>query len=318
MLARPGDKLGVLVMEEEMNLVCLRYSVPVFLSAALASILFLFVAASTPFPWLDLLFLYVLVSATVTAAIFAFRTVIHGSGTTFNIFELGIAGLSASGMSLVVAVLGLFLSGIIDYIKGDPWIGELESPEEEIQRIVAELDLSENVYSDAVQLFEKVADFGLLKGRNISEIVPAIIYITARENNEPKTLEEVSEVARASKKEIGRAYRHIGRNTEIPIRPSHPADFLDDFASKMRLGDNVVERADEIVEGAVQSSVVSGKSPAGIAVSALYLASHIEGERRSMNDMSRTLGITTVTIRNRSKDLIDALGLEDYPEHLDS
>ncbi len=274
-------------------------------------------SASSPFLWLEIVSLYLLVSTTVTISIFVFRTMVHGFETTFNIFEIGIAGLSASGMSIFVAILGLFLSGIINYARGNEWVADLESPEQEIQRIVSELDLSEEVYRDSIDLFEKVSDFGLLRGRNISEIIPAIIYIAARDRNEPRTLEEVSETARASKKEIGRAYRHIGRNTEIPIRPSHPADFLNDFASKMSLGEDVRKRAGDLIEEAVEASVVSGKSPAGIAVSALYLSAHMEGDRRSMNDMSRTLGITTVTIRNRSKDLVEALDLEDYPEHLE-
>jgi len=305
-------------MGDEMNLLCLKYSIPVFMFASLAAIIFLAVQSAPVFPWLELLFIYIVVSAAVAVAVFALRTAVHGFKTTLNIFELGIAGLSASGMSLLIAILGLFLSGIIDYLGGEKWTRDLESPEQEIQRLVSELGMSEEVYNSSIELYEKISDFGLLKGRSISEIVPAIIYIAGRDNNEPRTLEEVSEASRASKKEIGRAYRYIGRNTEIPIRPSHPADFLDDFASKMSLSDDVKESAENIVEEAVESDVVSGKSPAGIAVSALYLAAHIEGERRSMNDMSRTLGITTVTIRNRSKDLVDELGIKEYPEHLEA
>jgi len=236
-----------------------------------------------------------------------------------NIFEMSIAALSALGFALPVAIIGLFITGIdrMDYEGVERWLPEIKGPEEEIQRIITELELSETVYNRALRFLEISANYGLMKGRPISEMAPAMVYIAAREENEPRTLEEVSQSARASKKEIGRAYRYIGRNTDISIVPPSPLDYVGRFADRMALSQDVKTRASMMVEKAEEISITSGKSPGGIAASALYLAAYMEGEDRTMRDMADTLGMTSATIRNRSKDLIAALDLVDYPEHLE-
>lgn len=306
--------------DDQFNAVCLKYSIPAFLAALTAGMLFTSTQATPRFPWTAFFTAYILASLAAVVLVFALRTSVLGMESTTNLFELSIAALSAIGFSLPIAILGLFLAGIgeIDYEGAEKWLPEIKSSEEEIQRIIAELDLSEDIYFRAMELMEEVTDYGLTKGRPASEMAPAIVYIAAREGREPRTLEDVSQVARSSKKEIGRAYRHIGRNTGVSIRPPSPEEYLDRFADKMGLSMDVKNRARIMVEQSEEKTVTSGKSPGGIAISALYLAAHIEGENRTMKDMSDTLGITSATIRNRSKDLVDALDLQEYPEHLQS
>ncbi|MFB6294469.1 MAG: sigma factor-like helix-turn-helix DNA-binding protein, partial [Candidatus Nanohaloarchaea archaeon] len=60
--------------------------------------------------------------------------------------------------------------------------------------------------------------------------------------------------------------------------------------------------------------ILAGKAPTGIAASALYIASNIEGEKRTQKEVAEMLNVTEVTVRNRSKELVEELGLEDQFE----
>lgn len=307
-------------MEQGFNKVCLRYSIPAVIIATALGLFFsgIFNHSSTTSFWPDFLTIYLLASVAVATAVFTLRTYKHGIKTATDISEISVASLTAAGFALPIAIVGILLVGIsnIGYEGAERWMPEIEEPEEELQRIITELELSQETYNRSLELLETIKDYGLLKGRPLSEMIPAIVYITAREKSEPRTLGDIAEVARCSKKELGRAYRYIGRNMGISIRPPSPLDYLPRFADRMGLSYDVEERARKMIKDAEERSITSGKSPGGMAVSALYLASYIEGEDRTMTDMSNTLDITSATIRNRSKDLIDALGIEDYPDHL--
>ena len=67
----------------------------------------------------------------------------------------------------------------------------------------------------------------------------------------------------------------------------------------------------EILSQALSLELTSGRGPIGIAAAALYIAGLLEGERRTQRDISEVSGVTEVTIRNRYKEIISRLNLEE-------
>ena len=57
--------------------------------------------------------------------------------------------------------------------------------------------------------------------------------------------------------------------------------------------------------------LTAGKAPTGLAGAALYVAAMQVGERRTQKEISIAAGVTEATIRNRYKELIDRLKIED-------
>jgi transcription initiation factor TFIIB len=55
--------------------------------------------------------------------------------------------------------------------------------------------------------------------------------------------------------------------------------------------------------------ITSGKDPTCIAAAALYIASIMEGERRTQREIGEVAGVTEVTVRNRYKELVRKLNL---------
>lgn len=181
----------------------------------------------------------------------------------------------------------------------------------ELNRIISDLELSQEVHKEATELIEDAKDKGLMRGRDMSEMLAAMIYIIAREKGSPRTLDEISEVTGVGKRRIGKSYRYIGREMDMRVVPPQPEDHIKRFADKLDLSGNTRDYAKEIIDQAKEQEILAGKAPTGIAASALYIASNIKGEKRTQKEVAEMLNVTEVTVRNRSKELVDELGLND-------
>lgn len=262
--------------------------------------------------------MYLSLSVIPAIGVFFVRTLIYGVETTATLHEAFAAGLSGTGFAVPVALIGLLIITMSrsDYKGIDKWVPQVRTPEAEIQRVVSELELSEEVHVYALQLLEELRDKQLMTGKSVEETVSGIVYIAARDRNQPRTLDEISSVVGVNKKNIGKAYRSIGRSLGVGIRPPRPEDYLERFGEKLGLSEEAIDESRRIVVQSKQENITSGKSPTSIAASAIYLAAHRTGEIRTMRETSDVLNVTTITIRNRSREMVSTLGLKDFPENL--
>ncbi len=194
--------------------------------------------------------------------------------------------------------------------RGDDATFELS----ELNRIISQLELPRSVHERVTELVEQAKDKGLMRGRDMSEMLAALIYIVAREEGTPRTLDEISDVTGVGKRRIGKSYRYIGREMGMRVVPPQPEDHIKRFADKLDLSGLVRDNAKGIISDAKDKEILAGKAPTGIAASALYIASNIEGEKRTQKEVAEMLNVTEVTVRNRSKELVEELGLDDQFE----
>jgi len=184
----------------------------------------------------------------------------------------------------------------------------------ELNSMISNLNLPESVHEETARLYEKSVDQGLVRGRSMESIISAIIYIVARKQGTPRTLDEISDASGIEKREIGRAYRYVARELGLRILPAKPQDYVPRFAGKLQLSGEVQARARLILKEARERDLLSGKGPTGLAAAALYIAAVLEGEKRTQREVADVVGVTEVTIRNRYKELAEKLGLEDELE----
>ncbi|MFB6208639.1 MAG: transcription initiation factor IIB family protein [Candidatus Nanohaloarchaea archaeon] len=184
----------------------------------------------------------------------------------------------------------------------------------ELNSMVSNLNLPESVHEEVARLYEKAVDQGLVRGRSMESIISALLYIVARKQGTPRTLDEISEASGIEKREIGRAYRYVARELGLRILPAKPQDYVPRFAGKLQLSGEVQARARNILKEAREKDLLSGKGPTGLAAAALYIAAVLEGEKRTQREVADVVGVTEVTIRNRYKELAEKLGLEEELE----
>ena len=179
----------------------------------------------------------------------------------------------------------------------------------ELDRQASTLSLPRSVREDAAVVYRKAAKKKLVRGRSIETVVAASVYTACRRCNIPRTLDEISEVSKVSKKQIGKTYRFLSRKLKIKLKPTSPVDYIPRFATNLDLSGEVQSKAIEIINKSNEFGLNSGKGPAGIAAAALYIASVLLGERKTQKDVSEVAGVTEVTIRNRYRELSEKINL---------
>jgi len=184
----------------------------------------------------------------------------------------------------------------------------------ELQRIVSFLNLSRPIHERIARYYEDVVNKGLVRGRSIESVIASLTYAVSREFNSPRTLDEISEASGVDKREIGRTYRYIARELGLRILPADPTTFVPRFCSMLGLSDRVQAKAIEILRKAKKFDITSGKGPTGVAAAAIYVSSVLIGEKRTQREVADLTGITEVTIRNRQKELVEKLGIEEEVE----
>jgi transcription initiation factor TFIIB len=75
------------------------------------------------------------------------------------------------------------------------------------------------------------------------------------------------------------------------------------------LTEKTQRRAREILRLAQAARLSAGKDPTGLAASALYVACTLEGEQKTQKEVAEAARVTEVTIRNRYKNLRQALNI---------
>ncbi|MCL7414439.1 MAG: transcription initiation factor IIB [ANME-2 cluster archaeon] len=180
----------------------------------------------------------------------------------------------------------------------------------ELDRMASALGLSRNVRETAAVVYRKAVDMNLIRGRSIEGVAASALYAACRQCSVPRTLDEIAEVSRVSRKEIGRTYRFISRELGLKLMPTSPIDYIPRFCSGLNLHGEVQSKGVEILRQAAEKELTSGRGPTGVAAAAIYISSILCGDRRTQREVAEVAGVTEVTIRNRYKELAEQLDIE--------
>jgi transcription initiation factor TFIIB len=174
----------------------------------------------------------------------------------------------------------------------------------EIDRMASALGLPKNVRETASVVYRRALEDGLLPGRSIEGVATASLHAAARQAGSPRTVDEVTRVARVDEQEFTRTYRYIVKELSLEVQPADPASYLPRFASDLDAPDAVERRAHELVETAKREAVHSGKSPVGIAAAAIYAAGLVEDADLTQREVGAAADVSEVTIRDRYRELL--------------
>ena len=180
----------------------------------------------------------------------------------------------------------------------------------ELDRMASSLGLPRTVRETAAMIYRKAALKKLVRGRSIEGVATAALYAACRQCHVPRTLDEISNIAHISRKEIGRNYRYVSRELRLKLLPTSPEDYISRFCSELNLSGEVRAKTVEILREAAHRELTSGRGPTGMAAASLYIASVLCGERRTQREVAEIAGVTEVTIRNRYKELTKKLDMD--------
>jgi transcription initiation factor TFIIB len=193
-----------------------------------------------------------------------------------------------------------------------------ESGERNLQQALAEVDrmasatgVPKSVREVACVIYRQALERDLIRGRSIEGMATASLMAACRQEGIPRSLDDLTKISRVERREIGRSYRYISEELSLSLKPVEPGQYIPRFASELDLEDATQRKAAEIVKQTTEDGLHAGKSPTGFAAAAVYLSSLVCADQRTQREIADIADVTVVTIRNRYKEQMDALGMDD-------
>jgi transcription initiation factor TFIIB len=171
------------------------------------------------------------------------------------------------------------------------------------------LNLSDAVIEKTAYIYRKAQERLLIRGRMISGMLAAAIYIACREMGTPRTLNDIATVNNMKRKELARNYRLLYFELDLRVPIIDPMKCIVKVANKANLTENTKRQALDIMSQAIKKEISAGKDPMGLAAAILYISCLKTGENTTQTDVARASGKTEVTIRNRFTELKGKLHL---------
>jgi transcription initiation factor TFIIB len=172
-----------------------------------------------------------------------------------------------------------------------------------LEHLKESLGLPDTIVEKSAYFYRKAARINLIKGRTVSSVLAASVYLACRELETPRTLNEVSSASNVPRKKISRDYRLLVHTFDPKIPAVDHIRCITRIANKVGLSEKTKRLAVKIMREVVAMQISAGKGPMGIAATVLYIACLQGGEIKTQKELSIAAGVTEVTIRNRYSDL---------------
>jgi transcription initiation factor TFIIB len=191
----------------------------------------------------------------------------------------------------------------------------------ELDILKDKLALPDPVVEKTAYIYRKAQQRGMMRGRTVSAMLAAAIYIACREIRIGKTLKDIAEGSNVKEKILSQSYRILLTELDIKTPMLDPMRCITKIAGKMKLNERITRQAMSIMYEAIKKEATTGKDPMGLASAVLYMAyannnirgSNISRKRidatnenpsnRSQTAFAQAAGVTDVTLRHTIKDL---------------
>jgi transcription initiation factor TFIIB len=179
------------------------------------------------------------------------------------------------------------------------------------------LALPDSVVEKTAYIYRKAQQRGMIRGRTVSAMLAAAIYISCREIRIGKTLKDIAEGSSVKEKILSQSYRILLTELDIKTPMLDPMKCITKISSKMKLNERITRQAMSIMYEAIKKEATTGKDPMGLASAVLYMAhannnitsrkrsdaNNENTSNRSQTSFAQAAGVTDVTLRHTIKDL---------------
>ncbi|WP_455140246.1 transcription initiation factor IIB [Candidatus Hodarchaeum mangrovi] len=181
----------------------------------------------------------------------------------------------------------------------------------ELKRLRSQMELPDRTAQMASSYYRRCLKMNLIRGRSIDGMIAASLYLACRKTRIPLTLKDVATNANVSSKELGRCVRTIIQHLQTKPDSGRHEALIHRLGEELRLSMPTRMEAVKITKKTRDNGITVGKNPMSIAAACLYIAGVKTGERRTQQQIARAAKTTPVTIRNRFKEIVRILRMDD-------
>lgn len=165
----------------------------------------------------------------------------------------------------------------------------------------SKLDISDTLIERAAYLYRKAINKNITRGRTITGMILSALYVSCRESNVPRTLQEIANSGNISFKDLSRHYRVFVKALDLQVDSFIPSEFVSKIGTSVGLSEKGKRDALGILYKAQNLGVTDGKNPVSLAATAIFLSAVLNEEKIPQHKIASASGVSTVTIRNNSK-----------------
>ena len=183
---------------------------------------------------------------------------------------------------------------------------------DQLDIIKDKLGLSDSIVEKTAYIYRKAQERGFSRGRSISVVLNASVYIACREIGISRTLKDIATISNVKYKFLTRTYRRLVFELDYKIPVVDLMKCIARVANKTNLSEKTKRKAIDIVNDITTKNEIfsDGKDPMGLAATILYLSCLKTGENITQEYISNAAGVRGVTLRNRLKDLRSQLQVD--------
>jgi len=160
------------------------------------------------------------------------------------------------------------------------------------------LSIPDPIAERASYICRKALENQITRGRTILSITCASLYAACRESNMPRTLDEITKVANAPKRNVSRTY--ITLRSVLNLQPTNHnlAEFVNKFGNQLNVSEKTKRNALCILSKIEDKEICAGRNPKSVAAALLYLACTLNGEKKNQSVIAKTALVCPTTIQN--------------------
>jgi transcription initiation factor TFIIB len=162
------------------------------------------------------------------------------------------------------------------------------------------LGISDNVVENAAYIYRKAVNAKLTRGRTMASLISASLYAACRENNIPRTLDDIAKAGNIERRILSRDLRTIIKKLELNLNQYNTSSFISKISNNMNLRERTKRDAFKILDLCEKEQITAGKHPVAQAAASLYISCIMNGEKISQKKFAIESGVSDVTIRNRA------------------
>lgn len=167
-----------------------------------------------------------------------------------------------------------------------------------LDRLRHKLGLSENIVEKAAYIYRKAHERKLVRGRTISGVLGAAVYIACREIGNPRTSKDIARAINVTNKEVRRNYTMVVLELDLRVPLINPMACVNRVANLIGITETTRRHAMDLMSTLTRTRESNGKNPMGLAATVLYLSCLAHGEYKKQLIFAKAGGVTEVTIRN--------------------
>lgn len=214
--------------------------------------------------------------------------------TTMGVKLFGPAGDSASINRLRLRDRWISNNGRVSGLRTNPM--------RDMRSLHDKLGLPDSVLDRAAVIYAGLVKGGHSRGRHLVSLMAASLYVACREANVPRTLRDVAVAAGLPVKHLSKDIRFMVMGGMVSPRQYGLPQLIARISNDLGLGVACCREAIDTA-GKLDRTYLAGKNPLAMAASLLYVLDRREVEGYTCTDLASASGISTVSIRNRAKEL---------------